>query len=392
MKPLTIWRPSLRRAWRKLFIAFLLASALVLGCLYLFSFLRAASLIYSFSLSRPPLAVRAYMKFFRHSTGQVDFSIPGKNGPVPVRMVFPLGSTQAPIVVLVHGLAPQGNKDWLLNVVALRMAQIGLRVIMPNLSSEQHRLMRSSDLDDIGAAVQWSASTSGKRVALFGISFGGGLAMAAAEMPQYSNLIKMVFSDAGYNSIDRLGHYYIGQKVMAPNGSPYPESPPGSGPLLMAFQHLDEMVPKQDLIAIRNVILGEALNESGGPAPLHVLTPTQNKIYNELRTAKTPEMREKYLRLLGHHQAEMAAISPDRHLNGLHAPLYILHGVEDNSIPPEETLWTLSEAPLRAKIHILITPWMMHAILVGRVSLWEKLKVGNFVREALNAAFRSVPL
>lgn len=85
----------------------------------------------------PPHLTREYMKLFRPSTEQKDFSIPGGNGAVAVRMIAPAGSPNAPIVVLVHGLAPTGNKDALLNVLAVRMVQIGLRVVIPTLRANK---------------------------------------------------------------------------------------------------------------------------------------------------------------------------------------------------------------------------------------------------------------
>lgn len=389
-----IWNrqhPGPGTVWR-LFGAALLACLLIIGSMRAFFLLRAASLIYGLSTKPAPIVVRAYMKFFRHAIAESDFSVPGNNGPVPVRMIFPRDNPAAPIVVLVHGLAPQGYRDGLLSVLADRLARIGLCIVIPNLPAAQHRLMRPSDLDDIGSAVRWSAKRSGQRVAVFGISFGGGLAIATADMPQYSNLIKIVFSDAGYNSIERLGHYYIGDRVDRPNGQAYSESAPGSGPLLMAFQHLDEMVPADDVSAFNRLILSQALNHSGGPAPPDVLTPAQNRLYNDLRTAHSSAMRNKYHQLLERHQPEMRAISPRGHMAGLRAPLYILHGADDNSIPAGETLWTERETPSGAAVHALLTPWVAHAVLGGQVSLREKLRVGNFFSEVLNAAFRPSPL
>ena len=304
--------------------------------LWFFSLLRATSLIYSLSPVRPPLAVRAYMKFFRHPTGQTDFTVQGKNGPVPVRMVFPVDAPNAPMVVLVHGLAPDGNKDGLLNFVAFHMAEIGLRVVMPDIPGEQHRLMRASDLDDVGATIQWSAAASKQRVALFGISFGGGLAIATAEMPQYSNLVKVVFSDAGYNDIERLGRYYIGERVFGPDGRPYDESRPGSGPLLMAFQHLDEMVPADDVPAMKQLILSEALDHSGGPAPPKVLTPAQNQIYDDLRAVKnadieTPTVSSAARAASGRDGSDLSGSRFTRRL----PRRLICRGLDDNTIPPK---------------------------------------------------------
>lgn len=385
-------RPFFRRAVWTVGLATIVLCTLIAGAVRLYSLLRAASVIYGLSLTAPPLIVRAYTKFSRHIAAETDFSIPGKNGPVPLRVIYPRDHPNAPIVVLAHGLAPEGYRDGLLNVLAFRLAEIGLRVVIPNLSAEQHRLMRSSDTDDIGATIQWSTAISRQRVSLFGISFGGGLAIDTADRPEYAGLLKLVFSDAGYNSIDRLGHYYIGERVNRPDGRPYSESPPELGPLLMAFQYLGEMVPAQDVPVFTKVIFGHALSQSGGPAPPDALTPSQRLLYDDLRTVGSPAMREKYHRLLERHRIELAAISPYRHMNGLRAPLYILHGLDDNSIPPGEAEWTLSEVPPGAEVHVLITPWITHAILRGHVSLREKIRIGNFVCQVLNAAFRPAPL
>lgn len=396
MKPVACrrmdWRQLLRRDAWKLFLALVFIGALAAGCVRAFFLLRAASLIYGLSPTPTPLIVRAYSKVFGHTIAESDFSIPGTDGPVPVRMIFPRDNPNAPIVVLVHGLAPLGYRDELLSVLAERLAKIGLRVVVPNISAEQHRLMRPSDLDEIGSAIRWSVNASGQRVSLFGISFGGGLVIAAADTPQYAGMLKLVFSDAGYNSIERLGRYYIGERVYGPDGHPYPPWFPGSGPLLIAFQYLDEMVPEQDVPIFHALILGEALNHSGGPAPPDILTPEQDRLYDDLRTAGSPEMREKYHRMLERHKSEMAVISPQGHMEGLRAPLFILHGLDDTSIPSGESLWTLHETAATKKVHVLISPWLSHAVLSGHVSFWTKLKVANFVGEVLHAAFESAPL
>lgn len=152
------------------------------------------------------------------------------------------------------------------------------------------------------------------------------------------------------------------------------------------------MVPAQQVQAMRKFILSESLHHSGGPAPPDVLPPAQNRLCDDLRTVRTQAIRERYHQLLDRLKPGMDSISPDQHLSGLRAPVYILHGADDNSIPPEESLWRLQEAPHGTKIHVLITAWMTHAVFWGRASILEKIKVGNFVCEVLQAAFRPVPL
>jgi len=383
--------PSRRKALKISAVAALLL-VFTAGSFYLLALLRATSVLYSLSPTQPPRIVRFYRKFFQYRVAETFFSVPGLNGPLPIRMIFPPNEVNAPTVVLVHGLVPKGYRDPALEIVAVQLAQIGFRVVVPNLSAEQQMLMRPSDLDDIGTAIQWSAKRFRQRVTLVGISFGGGLVIAVADMPQYSHLLKLVFSYAGYNSTDRLGRYYIGDRVTTPDGQPYREAPPEMAPLTIALQYLGDMVPEQDIPVFRKVILTQLSSQSGAPASVDVLTPAQRALYDDLRTVKSSAAREKYHRLLERHRVEQAALSPHGHMQALHTPLYILHGTWDVTIPAGETQWTVHEIPPGADIHAIATPWLVHATLWGQTSFREKFRVGNFVCDFLMRALRPAPL
>jgi pimeloyl-ACP methyl ester carboxylesterase len=322
-----------------------------------------------------------------------DFVIQGRRGPLQIRMLTPKNLPDAPIIVVVHGFAPTGNQDGLLNVLAVRLCRSGLRVVMPNITSEASRRMSPTAVSDVDDAVRWSAMTSGQQVSLFGISFSGGLVISAAAQPNYEDYVKMVFCISGFNSVDRLGRYYLHDRVTAPDGQPYGATPTPGVLAPMALQYLDELVPANSvgpLIEPLQAILANVPSEEA--ATEAQLTPAQRELLDDLLNIKTEAMRERYHALLERHRAELAAISPMGKIQRVHGALYVLHGAVDTTIPRGEAEWTRAEALHKANARFLITPWVHHAILDPHAPYLEKLRAGYFVSQTLDTALRPSPL
>jgi pimeloyl-ACP methyl ester carboxylesterase len=60
------------------------------------------------------------------------------------------------------------------------------------------------------------------------------------------------------------------------------------------------------------------------------------------------------------HAAEMAAVSPHGHLDGLHTPVYLLHGRGDNLIPFAEAEWLAKDLPHGTLAGLLVSPLIVH--------------------------------
>lgn len=375
-------KPPGLRLWSTL-IAGLILLILILAVAQGFSLLRAASLTYGMSPAPPPLVLKIYSRLFQHNVVTTDFWIQARSGPIEIRMLTPRDLPNAPIIVVVHGFAPTGNQDRLLNTLAERLCRIGLRVVMPNIVSEEMAQMSVTAVNDVDDVVRWSAMTSGARVSLFGISFSGGMVISAAAIPEFANDVKMVFCVAGYNSIDRLGRYYLHDDVRAPDQQPYRETPPLGALVPMALQYMDELVPFNDIEPMRMALLNKS------PASL---TFEQRELLDDLLSVKTQDMRIRYHALLEHHRTELAAISPMGKINQVRGSLYVLHGYQDATVPRGEAEWTQQEASHKGNVKILITPWLHHAVLEFPASLREKLRVGYFISQMLDAALRPSPL
>jgi alpha/beta superfamily hydrolase len=356
---------------------------LAFAAVQVFSLLRAASLTYGMSPAPPPLPLRIYSRLFQHKIVTTNFWIQARSGPIEIRMLTPQDLPNAPIIVVVHGFAPIGNQDKLLNTLAERLCRLGLRVVMPNIVSEELAQMSVTAIDDVDDVVRWSTMTSSARVSLFGISYSGGMVISAAAVPEFADDVKMVFCVAGYNSIDRLGRYYLHDDVRAPDQRPYREIPPVGALGPMALQYMDELVSPNDVEPMRMALLNKS------PQPL---TARQHELLEDLLSVKTQDMRTRYHALLEHHRTELATISPMGKINHLHGSLYVLHGSLDATVPKGEAEWTQQEASPKGKLKILITPWLHHAVLDFPATLREKLRVEYFISQMLDAALQPSPL
>lgn len=234
---------------------------------------------------------------------------------------------------------------------------------------------------------------SGGKVSVFGISFSGGMVISAAANPDYTDYVKLVFCVSGYNSIDRLGRYYLHEDVRDPDSHRYTVTPPPNALAPMALQYLDELVQPADVAplsaALRMIVL---FNRTIDTLPAGSLTQEQHTLLDDVLSVKTPAMRLRYQAILERHRAELAAMSPMGKINQVHGSLYVLHGDTDRTIPSAEAEWTREEARHKSNARVLISPWIDHAVLVPQVSFREKLRVVHFVSEMLDEALHPVPL
>lgn len=349
--------------------------------------MKAAWVLYAVNGQQPPHALRLYMRHFGNSFETHDINIAGKNGSIPVRIYTPHNRPHAPIMVFIHGMTPMGYHDPLMLQMAIALAQAGLKVVTPDIRSEQHVMMRFDEISDIDEVVRWAAKRNKQTVSLMGVSFSGGLVVTAAAQPEYARYVRAVLSVSGYNDIDRLGRYYIQYGEEGPDHHMDPVKPPLESPLFIALQYMNDMVPQADILAIRKVTLDRLRKEPGKEQhDLQTLTDAQRKLYLELQLLNTQQIREKYLALLDRHRAELAAISPHSSIGGLHAPLYLLHGKIDPTIPLSEAEWNVHDAPRNVPVHLFVSPIMHHVILDQHPSRLQKFELANFFANVLYAA------
>lgn len=314
-------------------------------------------------------------RIFGSRTTVTDLTIPGTLGPIQMRVYTPIGIKNPPPLVLIHGFVLRGNRDDHTNQVAARLASMGFLVTLPTVPGESRFEMRSTDLPVIRDAIRWTASTTHQRVALFGVSFGGGLVIPAAAPPDIGKDVKLIFCMSGYNNLDSIGHYYIHDRVLDPDGKAYLGTPPPPGPLMIVSPYLKEMLPPQQAELLEPVIersiAGDSLQDLQ-------LSPMATKEIEELQKANTPQIRDLYRAILVNHHAEIASISPASVLRNFNIPLFVLHGSNDPILPEGEIEWMRREVAGNQNAHFLVSPWVSHARVGERTSKWQKLRVLAF--------------
>jgi len=219
------------------------------------------------------------------------------------------------------------------------------------------------------------------------------MVISAAAVPEVADYVKMIFCVSGYNSIDRLGRYYLHDEVRDTASKPYGKMAPDGLLAPMALQCLDELVPASDVEALSEPL--RLISHGASPAQVaeaQPLTKEQRDLLDNLLSVKTEEMRTHYHALMERHRAELAANSPMGKFNEVHGSLYVLHGYLDPTIPRGEAEWTQQETLHKTNVKVLITPGMRHALLEVHAPYWAKLRVAYFVSQMLDSALWPSPL
>lgn len=384
--------PPLRSARRKAAWAlacFCAAAVLAAGVSYGFRMIRAVS-VFAF-LHDKPRPVRVYDRFFGWRALFTDGTIQGSAGPIQIRTYRPYGRMDGTPIVMIHGLVPYGNRDGYLDAVANNLAEMGYLVILPNVPAETRYEMQTSDLTVIGDTIRWVARKTGQKVSVIGASFGAGLATTAALQPGVVADVKLIFSLSGYYNLDTIGRYYIHDRVYDPYGHPYPGHPPG--PLFILSQYLDEMVSPEDLKPLSrelNVLKQDAglrLTDRDTSSAEH-LSAMQQQELSDLETANTPAVHQLYMDVLTRHRQEIAALSPYTVVKNTPVPLYVLHGSNDEVLPAGEVEWMRKDTRHNPNVHILVSPWIGHAVIGQQSSVLQRLKVAKFGADILVAISR----
>jgi pimeloyl-ACP methyl ester carboxylesterase len=369
------------------------AAALLVAAANYNSQLLRASIILDHHYEKPIL-LRTYERLLGYTVTREDFTIAGSAGPIQMRMYTPVGRRNPPPMVLIHGLIPTGNQHPYMNEVAEHLARVGFLVTLPTLPGETHFEMRPSDVIVIADAVRWTAQKTQQQVTLAGNSFSGGLIIPAAAQSSIAGDVKLIFCNSGYYDLDKIGRYYIRDLVLGPDGRPYEGEP--AGPLIIAAEYLNELVPTGDIPDLSAAIDGFHRNDGYELPPsdpvMARLTPREREEFRQIERASSPEFKVRYRAVLERHRAEIAAISPSSVLSKMNIPLYVLHSSADPVFPLGEVDWIRAVTGGNQNVHILVSPWLQHVAVGNPATAWQKFQVVRFCAGMLHEADRTIPL
>lgn len=207
-------------------------------------------------------------------------------------------------LVLVHGIAPQGRADPQLRAAAQLLARAGWAVAVPTVDGLTALRLRPADAGSVAGAARALDALGYRPVALLSISLGAAPALSAAGEPDLAGQLSAVLALGGYASSRELLRYTL-------TGAYAFEDTRGRHRI------------NEDGIE-RFALANAELLEGGGRALVDNRDADQVDRLADL-------LPEETRRLLN-------ALSPENALSRVRAPLFLIHGRGDHTVPFTESL------------------------------------------------------
>lgn len=247
---------------------------------------------------------------------------------------------QAGAILLVLGVNSVGRNHPAVERVADGLARTGVAVLVPDSRVLLEGRLEVGEVDGVVRAFQLLAArpeVDRERVAIFGFSVGGSLALLAAGDDRIASQIRWVnafgaFADARTYLAAVSAHAYRGS-----DGSTVPWTPsPLAREVYLRF--LLDQVPDEGDRALLDAELGAAILEAERPSSDPRLrrsleTDAAREIHDLLTASSLDEAATAIEALPSRTQSFIDAISPIRHLDGIEADVHLMHETEDHHVP-----------------------------------------------------------
>jgi pimeloyl-ACP methyl ester carboxylesterase len=261
----------------------------------------------------------------------------------PALRYAPRGEPAGSAMLLAHGIHAEGIHEARLQALARALASSGVLVLTPELSDLTQYRVTHAGAEAIAEAARALARHSGRtRVDVFGISFGGGLALRAVCESGLRDAIARVIALGAHHDAAEVARFVLAEAAPGPNGERAAVTPHPYGARVL-FQGL----------------LGE---RHRGPL-------------------SDPE-RTRLEAALPARAAELRRASPVGCPQQPRVPLHLVHGLGDNIIPYTESLWNARQFAPATSVELLISAAIGHAEY-GPISLWERLRLVDFMAQFL---------
>lgn len=328
-----------------------------------------------------------------------DIAIPTRHGPLAARVYTPRDRTEAtPSFIVFPGIHRGGNDEPRLSGFSRRFSSAGVTVVSVPLPDLREFRVTTRTTDQIEDAVVWAAGEPGigrgGKIGLGGVSFAGGLALVAAGRPSLRDRLSMVVSLGGHGDLARVlkflctGVLHDGTK----------KAPHDYGIAIVLLEVAPAMVPADQVEPLRRGVLtfleaslhdqidearaealfADARRQAGQlPEPARTLLSWVNdRDVAKLGPAVLPHVDA---------LANEAALSPERSPAAA-APVFLLHGADDNVIPSAETPLTADylRRSGNSRVKSLLTPVITHATLRSDArpgDAWELVKFWKVMME-----------
>ena len=262
----------------------------------------------------------------------------------------PAARGPAPALLLVLGADPAPPDDPRVERLTDVLARLGFAVLLPVSDELDAKQVTPIEVERLVAAflvLERAPAVRADRIGIVGLSVGGSLAIVAATDGRIAARVQFVLA---------IGPYYDAGSLVASSAARAYRTPDGDVHEWDRSRTTENVVRETLLATLSEA--DRATFEAAGPSPALGWL-------RDLLGDPDLEQAEAIVAGLGLEQRTMMeAVSPRHHLEGLRAPLYLLHDRNDEFVP-----WTESEA-----IAVAYEPAIFH-----RIELLEHVEpqIGN---------------
>jgi dienelactone hydrolase len=345
--------------------------------------------------------------------------IPTRHGAIDARLYRPAAGDGRRAVTLVPGVHMDGIREARLVGMAEDLAASGFTVLTVASPDLQRFRITPASTDIIEDAARWLAAgadgavtrADDGKIGMLGISFSGGLSIVAAGRPELRDKVSFVMSFGGHGDLQRVMRYLASGSAppMPPLGAATDDvagaehvtiKPPHDyGVAVVLLGVADQVVPADQVERLRQGILvflaassldmidkpradiefqraRDLATELPEPART-LLTYVNSRAVDQLGPILTPIVES----LAG--RDEHASLSPERAAAPA-APVYLLHGAEDNVIPSVETVLLANHLRGKTDVHAVLSGLITHAEVDRSAAAIEVWRLVGFWRSLMS--------
>ena len=335
-----------------------------------------------------PRASGLFLRWETYPVVTQDVVLPLAQGSVRARLYMPGGVAHPPGMVVVHGIHHLGIDEPRLASFAGAAAGSGFAVLTPEVAALADYHVDAASIATIGESPSWLEQRLGTGpVTVVGVSFAGGLSLLAASDPRYAPHIRSLLLMGAYDDLARVSRFLATSEAELPDGRTEPYKAHDYGAAVFVYSHLEQFFPVGDLVVAHSALRDWLWERPQDAQPLLAqLTPAGRDTMNLLMGRRIGELRGKLLEAIRVDQSQLAAISPQGKLGNLRAPVFVLHGANDDIIPSTESLWLEKDIPRNYLREVLITSAFSHVDPEKAATWRDELRLVHFLADFLRAS------
>ena len=339
-----------------------------------------------------------------------EIAIPTRRGPMRARLYQPSGGHMR-AALLTSGLHASGIDEPRLVRLARQMSASHIAVITPDIPELSRFEIAPAITDAIEDAGGWLASDAtlapDHRAALMGISFSGGLSVVAAGRPSMANRVAYVFSLGGHDDLPRVLRYLCTGREPRPMpdvqlgsataNTTFVLPPHDYGVAVILLSLADRMVPAAQVerlrAGVRQYLWASALDGGVDKARAPAEFEHVRQLAATLPQPSALLMRYVLDRDVVHLGARLLPmIGTNSAPDGLSvskspkpaAPVFLLHGLEDNVVPAVESEYMAEDLRGHAPVRLLLSGLISHAEADQPMHVGDVLQLAGFWGDLLS--------